>query len=120
MSFSCRTQPPVITQVPTYTFVGNLLQAFVMYAGVGLGGSRRFGFVPPGTSSWVCLTTPQKQQLYFEKENEFLSIWLELPDLLVKNVRAYACATEENWVIAIDKEKAVLLLYSLNSSALQS
>ena len=32
MSFSCRTQTPVMTLVPTYTFVGNLFQAFVMYA----------------------------------------------------------------------------------------
>ena len=32
MSFSCRTQPPVMTVVSTYTFVGNLFQAFVMYA----------------------------------------------------------------------------------------
>ena len=31
MSFSCRTQLPVTTLVPTYTFVGNLFQAFVMY-----------------------------------------------------------------------------------------
>ena len=45
MSFSCRTQPPVMTLVPTYTFVGNLFQAFVMYARVGLRGSRRFGLV---------------------------------------------------------------------------
>ena len=50
MSFSCRTQPPVITLVPTYTFVGNLFQAFVMYARVGLRGSRRFGLVLTGTS----------------------------------------------------------------------
>ena len=45
MSFSCRTQRPVMTLVPTYTFVGNLFQAFVMYARVGLRGSRRFGLV---------------------------------------------------------------------------
>ena len=32
MSFSCRTQLPVMTLVPTYTFVGNLFQAFVMHA----------------------------------------------------------------------------------------
>ena len=50
MSFSCRTQPPVMTLVPTYTFVGNLFQAFVMYARVGLRGSRRFGLVLTGTS----------------------------------------------------------------------
>ena len=30
MSFSCGTQLPVMTLVPTYTFVGNLFQAFVM------------------------------------------------------------------------------------------
>ena len=50
MSFSCRTQPPVMTLVPTYTFVGNLFQAFVMYARVGLRGSKRFGLVLTGTS----------------------------------------------------------------------
>ena len=50
MSFSCRTQPPVMTLVPTYTFVCNLFQAFVMYARVGLRGSRRFGLVLTGTS----------------------------------------------------------------------
>ena len=33
---SCRTQPPVMTLVPTYKFVGNFFQAFVMYAGLGL------------------------------------------------------------------------------------
>ena len=53
MSFSCRTQPPVMTLVPTYIFVGNLFQAFVMYARVGLHGSRRFGLVLTGTS--LCL-----------------------------------------------------------------
>ena len=50
MSFSCRTQPPVMTLVPTYTFVCNLFQAFVMYARVGLLSSRRFGLVLTGTS----------------------------------------------------------------------
>ena len=49
MSFSCRTQPPVMTLVPTYRSIGNLFQAFVMYAGVGLRGSRRFGLVIAGT-----------------------------------------------------------------------
>ena len=48
MSFSCRTQLPAMTLVPTYTFVGNLFQAFVMYARVGLRGSRRFGLVLTG------------------------------------------------------------------------
>ena len=38
-----------MTLVPTYTFVGNLFQAFVMYAQVGLRGSRRFGLVLTGT-----------------------------------------------------------------------
>ena len=32
MWFSCTTQPPVMTLVPTYTFAGNLFLAFVMYA----------------------------------------------------------------------------------------
>ena len=45
MSFSCRTQLPVVTLVPIYTFVGNLFQAFVMYAGVDLRGSRPLGLV---------------------------------------------------------------------------
>ena len=39
----------IMTLVPTYTFVGNLFQAFVMYARVGLRGSRRFGLVLTGT-----------------------------------------------------------------------
>ena len=33
---------------------------------------------------------------------------------LVKDVRAYAYATEESWVIAIDQEKGDLLLESLS------
>ena len=53
MSFSCGTQLPVMTLVPTYTFVGNLFQAFVMYARVGLCGSRRFGLVLIGTSLFL-------------------------------------------------------------------
>ena len=55
-SFSCRTQPPVMTLVPTYTFVGNLFQAFVMYAQIGLRGSRRFGLVLTGTSLSLKIT----------------------------------------------------------------
>ena len=51
MSFSCRTQLPVMTLVPTNIFVGNLFQAFVMYARLGLPGSRRFGLVLTGTST---------------------------------------------------------------------
>ena len=62
MSFSCRTQLPVMTLVPTYTFGGNLFQAFVMYARVGLRGSRRFGLVLAGASS-LCLAT-NIDQLY--------------------------------------------------------
>ena len=41
---------------PTYRFVGNLFQAFVMYARLGLRGSRRFGLVLTGkyltTDAW--------------------------------------------------------------------
>ena len=55
MSFSCRTQLPVMTLIPTYTFAGNLFHAFVMYATVGLRGSRRFGLVLAGT--WLCPET---------------------------------------------------------------
>ena len=49
MSFSCRTQPPDKTLVPTYRFVGNLFQASVMYARADLRSSRRFGLVLAGT-----------------------------------------------------------------------
>ena len=84
MSFSCRTQPPVMTLVPTYTFVGNLFQAFVMYARVGLRGSRRFGLVLTGTL--LCLAR-NINQLH-------LNYYVGLS--LFKDVRAYAYASKES------------------------
>ena len=75
MSFSCRTQPPVLTLVPTYTFVGNLFQAFVMYARVGLRGStlscgsRRFGLVLTGTS--LCLARNRPRSMFADMQNSF-------------------------------------------------
>ena len=97
MSFSCRTQPPVMTLVPTYTFVGNLFQAFVMYAGVDLRGSRRLGLV---------LAHTLRKMNYHE--------CFRLLTFKVKDVRAYANAAKENWVIAIDHEKGDLLLLVLS------
>ena len=75
-----------------------------------------FRRVPPAGYA----SAPQKHQLHFEKENEFLSIWIERADLLVKDIRAYACTTEENWVTAIDQGKGDLLLHSLNFSGVQA
>ena len=46
---------------PTYAFVGNLFQAFVMYARVGLRGSRRFGLVWFGSDRY--LTKPGQKQI---------------------------------------------------------
>ena len=66
MSFSCRTQPPVMTLVPTYTFVGNLFQAFVMYARVGLRGSRRFGLVLTSTS--LCLARNRGRRMFTDMQ----------------------------------------------------
>ena len=66
MSFSCRTQLPVMTLVPTYTFVGNLFQAFVMYARVGLRGSRRFGLVLTGTS--LCLARNRRRSMFADMQ----------------------------------------------------
>ena len=66
MSFSCRTQLPVMTLVPTYTFVGNLFQAFVMYARVGLRGSRRFGLVLTSTS--LCLARNRRRRIFADMQ----------------------------------------------------
>ena len=69
MSFSCRIQPPVMTLVPTYTFVGNLFQAFVIYAGVDLHGSRRLGLVLAHTLLLLARNR-SKGCTSFNKENE--------------------------------------------------
>ena len=42
---------------------------------------------------------------------------LELADRLVKDVRAYAYATKESWIIAMGQEKRDLLLYRIVVSA---
>ena len=54
--------------MPTCTFVGNyyLFQAFVMYARVGLRGSRRFGLVLTGTSQ--CLATNRRRSMFADMQ----------------------------------------------------
>ena len=59
-----------MTLVPTwtYTFVGNLFQAFVMYARVGLRGSRRFGLVLTGTSLRLARARNRRRSMFADMQ----------------------------------------------------
>ena len=81
-----------------------------MYAGVDLRGSRRLGLVLAHTLLLLARNrtkscTSLRKMNYHER--------FSLLTFEVKNVRTYANAAKENWVIAIDQEKGDLLLLVL-------
>ena len=70
------TQPLVMTLVLTYTFVGNLFQAFVTYAGLDLPGSRRLGLVLLHCFCWLETdrgVTPRLRKMNYLKRFSLLT-----------------------------------------------